>query len=144
MTITEKKVNAMNKALRESEGIASSNEDLLYQNMKIYSNYANTRDEEKTFLNNYIKVGNKTCFKTITVGELIEQGYIKDDDHMCNKASIIVIYRRADAKNTAGIMDTVQETSICNSKRTSSSGPVITVTPFSNLVINHNGLNLMM
>ena len=133
VTITEKKVNAMNKALRESEGIASDNEDLLYQNMKIYSNYANTRDEEKAFLNNYIKVGNKTCFKTVTVGELIEQGYIKDDDHMCNKASIIVIYRRADAKNTAGIMDTVQETGICNSKRTSSSGPVITVTPFSNL-----------
>ena len=144
VTITEKKVNAMNKALRASEGIASNNEDLLYQNMKIYSNYANTRDEEKAFLNNYIKVGNQTCFKTVTVGELIEQGYIKDDDHMCNKASIIVIYRRADAKNTAGIMDTVQETSICNSKRTSSSGPVITVTPFSNLVINHNGLNLMM
>ena len=133
VTITEKKVNAMNKALRESEGIASSNEDLLYQNMKIYSNYANTRDEEKAFLNNYIKVGNKTCFKTITVGELVEQGYIKDDDHMCNKASMVVIYRRADAKNTAGIMDTVQETGICNSKRSSSSGPVITITPFSNL-----------
>jgi len=133
VTITEKKVNAMNKALRESEGIASSNEDLLYQNMKIYSNYANTRDEEKAFLNNYIKVGNKTCFKTVTVGELVEQGYIKDDDHMCNKASIIVLYRRADAKNTAGIMDTVQERGICNSKRSSSSGPVITITPFSNL-----------
>ena len=133
VTITEKKVNAMNKALRESEGIASSNEELLYQNMKAYSNYANTRDEEKTFLNNYIKVGNKACFKTITVGELVEQGYIKDDDHMCNKASIVVIYRRADAKNTAGIMDTVQETGICNSKRSSSSGPVITITPFSNL-----------
>ena len=139
VTITEKKVNELNDKLRKSEGIKADTEELVYQNMKTFSNLANGGGDEKSVLNSYIGVADSACYKTVTVGELMEQGFITDSDHMCNKASMIVVYRKTDSKNTAGIITSVQEGgdhNICNSKRTSESGPTITVTPYSQLALS--------
>ena len=132
VTISQKSVEDLNKFLR-NEKFAGYTDENLYQSLKDYSINGNDDPTKKYELSSYIKVDNPSCYKTVTVGELMEKGLITDSDGMCNKSSLIVIYRRADAKNTAGIIDAVQETGICKSDYKTERGPVITITPFSDL-----------
>lgn len=132
VTISQKSVEDLNKFLREEKFVGYTDENL-YQSLKDYSINGNDDPTKKYELSSYIKVDNPSCYKTITVGELMEKGLISDSDGMCNKSSLIIIYRRTDAKNTAGIIDVVQETGICKSDYKTERGPVITITPFSDL-----------
>ena len=132
VTISQKSVEELNKFLREEKFVGYTDENL-YQSLKNYSINGNDDPTKKYELSSYIKVDNPSCYKTITVGELMEKGLISDIDGMCDKASLIIIYRRTDAKNTAGILDVVQESGICKSNYKTERGPVITITPFSDL-----------
>ena len=132
IVISQKSVENLNKFLREDKFAAFSGESL-YQELKKYSINGNADQANKYDLDPYISVDNRSCYRLVTVGELIDQGLISDADGMCNKASMIIMYRKADSKNTAGIMTTVQEAGICKSDRKEESGPVITVSPQSDL-----------
>ena len=137
IVISQKNVEALNKYLRETKFKDFSGESL-YQLYKNYSINGNDDPANKYELDSYIKVSNRSCYKLITVGELIEQGLISDSDGMCNKSSMIIVYRKADAKNTAGITESVQEAGICKSDRKSESGPVVTITPPSDLSLSNS------
>ena len=112
--ISQKNVEDANKYLRETKYSGISGEQL-YNEMKLYSDNLNGEPSKKYELSEYINVSNYSCYNTITVGELMEKGLINDPDGMCNKASLVFIYRRTDAKNTAGFFDSVQEEGICKS-----------------------------
>ena len=105
----------------------------LYQLYKNYTINANSDPTTKYELDSFINVNNRSCYKLVTVGELIEHGLMSDDSEMCDKSSVIVIYKKGDAKNTAGIMESVQQSGICKSNRESESGPVVTINPPSDL-----------
>ena len=132
ITISQKNIDDANKFLRNTKFAGRTGEDL-YQLLKGYSINGNSDPANKYELDPYIKVNNRSCYKIVTVGELIERGLINDADGMCNKSSLVVVYRKGNAKNTAGIMTSVQESGICKSTRKTESGPVITISPPSNL-----------
>ena len=92
VVISQKNVENINKFLRETKFVDFSDENL-YQLMKNYSINGNTDPANKYELDSYIDVDNRSCYKIITVGELIEKGLISDADGMCNKSSLIIIYR---------------------------------------------------
>ena len=136
IVISQKNVEEANNYLREKfKDFSGEN---LYQLYKNYSINGNDDPANKYELDPYIKVSNRSCYKLITVGELIEQGLISDSDGMCNKSSMIIVYRKADAKNTAGMTESVQESGVCKSDRKTESGPVVTITPPSDLSLSNS------
>ncbi len=132
VTISQKTVEEVNKYLRETKFTGRTGNDL-YQDFKNYSINGNSDSTNRHEIYNIVKVMDPACYNTITVGELIEKGLLSDPDGMCNKASLVIVYRRADAKNTAGVLDSVQEEGICKSNRKQERGPVITITPYADL-----------
>ena len=99
--------------------------------IKQYTNNLNSND---TLKNNFaIKyfpgLKDKNCFKLTSVADLIAEGYLKDLDNGCDKASLVIVYKRGDSSNQAGTLDTAKETGICKGSSTEEKGPIITVTP---------------
>lgn len=131
ITISQKDVEDVNNFLKEKFKDVVSED--LYQFYKNYTINANSDPTTKYELDPFINVSNRSCYKLVTVGELIEHGLMSDDSGMCDKSSVIVIYKKGDAKNTAGIMESVQQSGICKSNRESESGPVVTINPPSDL-----------
>ncbi len=136
-TISQEKVKKANDFFREEKFLGLTGEEF-YQAVKAYSITGNTDATAKHELRQRVltNLADQGCYKTITVGELIEKDLIQDNDGMCDKASIIFVYRKTDAKNTAGILTSVQEPGICKSDRKDERGPVITITPSADLTFS--------
>ncbi len=131
IVISQKNVEDVNTFLKEKfQDIASEND---YQLFKNYTINSNSDPANKYELDSFINVSNRSCYKLVTVGELIENGLLSDDNEMCDKSSVIIVYKKGNAKNASGILESIQEPGVCKSDRTSDSGPVITINPPSNL-----------
>ncbi len=132
-TIPQYTIKEINDKFRETlktEGITE--EAAKITKAKEYATSINTDEATKNKFNeDFLDIKNTSCFRVVTVGELIENGLVEDKDNMCNKASILVVYQKGSAKNTTGVATGIQEPLICNGQNIRKQPPVITVTPNS-------------
>ncbi len=113
-TITEAKVESLNNRLRTDSGYtsAATNED----KVAFFKQKAAQINSDSTFkagFNSIISVKDNACYKAISVGELIDLGFVSDGAEMCERASIVIVYRKITSTNSAGEITSVQERKLC-------------------------------
>ena len=122
-------VKLINNKLRDEMKNKTTDKEK-YEYAKNYVTNINTNvDSRITFNQLYTSVENTTCFKLVTVGELVDTGILEDKENLCNKASVIIVYQKGDSKNAVGYLTSIQEPQICNGKRRKENPPQISVSP---------------
>ncbi len=130
-SISQSVIKRINDKIREDMNRDSITTDKdKYEYAKRYVSDISTNSENKeNFNNTFLDIDNFSCFRLVTVGELVDAGLLEDKDNMCNKASVVMVYQKGDAKNKAGVATAVQEPKICNGSSRKENPPTVTVTP---------------
>lgn len=77
----------------------------------------NDNNEKKLFNDEYLFISNIGCFRVVSVKELIDKGLLEDNDDLCNKNSIVIVYQKGDSKDSIGSLKAVHEPQVCNGKK---------------------------
>jgi len=117
ISISQNTIKKINDDLRTAMKDFSSNEEKYIYAKSYTNNINNNAKAKKDFNNKYLSLKSENCFKTVTVGELIDKGYMVDNENLCDKASVIIVYQKATTNNKTGQLSSIQEAKICHSKK---------------------------
>ena len=125
-----KKLNDDLRKTMNENGKTTPDEKYTYAKNYINNLKENVAEKEIVGLS-YFEVNSARCFDLVTVGDLIDEGYLVDNDNLCNRSSVIAVYQKGDSRDKSGSKASVQESNICNGKRRVDRLPLLTVSPES-------------